>query len=118
MKKKKWYFALLGLIAGVLNGLFGAGGGVLVVPMLELADIEAKKAHATSIAIIASLSLISCFFYYFQGSLPFKEAFYYLPLGLIGALVGALLLKKIPNRFLKRLFGLVMIISAGRLLIK
>lgn len=118
MNKKTLYFSLLGLVAGVLNGLFGAGGGVVVVPLLERAEIQPRKAHATSIAIIASLSIVSCIFYYFQGSLPFPQAFSYLPFGIIGAIVGAFLLKRMPNSLLKRLFGVVMIISAGRILLK
>ena len=36
-KQKKWWTALGGLFAGFLNGLFGAGGGMVVVPMLERA---------------------------------------------------------------------------------
>lgn len=118
MMKGKKYFAMIGLIAGGLNGLFGAGGGVMVVPLLEHAGIEARKSHATSIAIIASLSLVSCAFYFLKQSVPFEDAWGYLPFGLIGAIVGAMLLKRIPNRLLKRIFGAVMIISAVRLLLK
>ena len=75
-KKKKWYYVFLGLTAGILNGLFGAGGGVAVVPMLEKAGIEPKKAHATSISIILPLSLLSGIFYLLKSSalfLQFKE---------------------------------------------
>ena len=66
-KKKRWYFIFLGLVAGILNGLFGAGGGVAVVPMLENAGIEPKKAHATSISIILPLSILSGIFYLISG---------------------------------------------------
>lgn len=61
---KKHFFCLTGAIAGLLNGLFGAGGGVAVVPLLEHAGIDTKKSHATSIAIIAPLSLISSLLYF------------------------------------------------------
>ena len=117
-KKKKWYFVFLGIIAGILNGLFGAGGGVAVVPMLEKAGIEPKKAHATSISIILPLSILSGTFYLFSGHIKFGTALWYLPLGLVGALIGAWLLKKISNDLLRRIFGIVIIISAVRIFMK
>ncbi len=117
-KKKKWYFVLLGVAAGILNGLFGAGGGVVVVPMLEKAGIEPKKAHATSISIILPLCFLSGIFYFFSGHFSFGQAVGYLPLGLAGAVLGAWLLKKIPNDLLRRVFGIVIIISAVRIFMK
>lgn len=116
--KQKFYYSVLGLSAGALNGLFGAGGGMIVVPFLEYSGIEPKKSHATSIAIIFMMSVISCIFYYFNGHLHFAEAAVYLPSGLIGAVCGAFLLKKMPKTLLKRLFGLLMIFSAVRLFLK
>ena len=117
-KKAKWYYAGLGVAAGILNGLFGAGGGVAVVPMLEKAGIEPKKAHATSISIILPLSILSGVFYWFSGRIQFGAALWYLPLGLVGALLGAWLLKKISNDLLRRIFGIVIIISAIRIFLK
>ena len=117
-KKKKWYYALLGLTAGILNGLFGAGGGVAVVPMLEKAGIEPKKAHATSISIILPLSILSGVFYLLSGHIRLGQALSYVPLGLAGALLGAYLLKKISNDLLRRIFGVIIIVSAGRIFIK
>lgn len=115
---KKGYYLLLGAVAGLLNGLFGAGGGVAVVPMLEHAQIEPKKAHATSIAIILPLSIVSAIVYFWGGSFQIKDALPYLPLGFAGAVVGAILLKKIPNDLLRRIFGGIIILSSIRLLMK
>ena len=117
-KKKRWYFVFLGLAAGILNGLFGAGGGVAVVPMLEKAGIEPKKAHATSISVILPLSLLSGIFYLASGHISFETALPYLPLGIVGALLGGWLLKKIPNDLLRRIFGIVIILSAVRIFLK
>lgn len=116
--KQKTHFILTGAAAGLLNGLFGAGGGVAVVPLLEHAGIEARKSHATSIAIIASLSVVSTVFYFIHGSFDVVQALPYLPFGLAGAVVGAKLLPKIPNKLLKRIFGGVMVLSAVRLLLR
>ena len=111
-KRKPWFFCLLGAAAGFLNGLFGAGGGVAVVPMLEMAGIESKKAHATSIAIILPLSVFSAVFYLWGTTPRWGEALTYLPLG---AAIGAWLLKRIDNNVLRRIFGGVILASAVRL---
>ena len=117
-KKQRWYFVILGLVAGILNGLFGAGGGVAVVPLLEKAGIEPKKAHATSISIILPLCIISGIFYWINGHIPFEQAISYLPMGLIGAILGGWLLQKISNDLLRRIFGVVIILSAVRILMQ
>ncbi len=117
-KTGKARFLLLGLAAGVLNGLFGAGGGVAVVPLLEKAGIEPKKAHATSIAIILPLCLLSGGFYLLSGQLSLAAVLPYLPLGIVGALLGGILLRKIPNDLLRRIFGLLILLSAIRIFFK
>ena len=118
--KRNWLrYGLSGLIAGVLNGIFGAGGGLLVVPMLERQGLEPRKAHATSIAIILPLSLISGGLYLLQGvALDSSQLWTVIPAGLIGAAGGAFLLMKLKNRLLKRIFGVIMILSALRLLFR
>ena len=118
MKKGKGYFYFLGAVAGALNGLFGSGGGTVVVPMLQGADIESKKCHATSIAIILPLSFFSALFLMNGLDFNWGTAFSYLPLGIVGAVISAFLLKKIPNGLLRRIFGGIIIFSAVRLWLK
>lgn len=109
---------MAGLASGFLNGLFGAGGGMVAVPMLHSAGLSTRESHATSIAIILPLTLASSFLYYQQGQLSFSDALPYLPGGLVGALVGAWLLKKVNPIWLHRLFGLLILFAAVRLLIQ
>lgn len=117
--KKNAKYGILGFIAGVLNGIFGAGGGLLVVPMLESQEIEPKKAHATSIAIILPLSVISAAMYLAHGvGVDWPQLGVVTPLGLVGAAAGSFLLMKLQNKLLKKLFGVVMIVSAVRLLLR
>ena len=60
--------ALLGLLVGAVNGLLGAGGGMLAVPLLTGAEgLPAKKAHATAIALILPLSAVSTLVYALTG---------------------------------------------------
>lgn len=109
---------LLGAICGILNGLFGSGGGVAAVPLLESTGIEARKSHATSVALIFTLSLATTVAYLMGDKLDFGLAMQYIPYGVIGAIAGAMLLKKVPNDLLRRIFGLIILISAVHTLVK
>lgn len=111
-------FGLIGFCAGILNGLFGAGGGMVVVPLLQKSGVDPKKSHATSIAIIAALSLISSVAYFSHTDIKIMDLLWFIPAGIVGAIIGCCLLKKINVDILKRIFGAVMIISSIRLLIK
>lgn len=109
----------LGFLAGILNGLFGAGGGLLVVPMLEAQDLPPQRAHATSIAVILPLSLLSAALALLQGrSLDPQALWTLLPFGLAGAAAGAFLLTRMNPLLLKRMFGLVMLFAALRILLR
>ncbi len=114
----KLKYKILGLVAGLFNGMFGAGGGMMVVPMLEKSGINPKKSHATSIVIIAILSFFSLIGYFLGGHLNFQDTLGYIPMGIVGVLIGSWLLKKIKTDFLRRIFGLIMIISSIRLFLK
>ncbi len=115
--KKYWKHLCIGLVAGLLNGLFGAGGGSVVVPAMELfLDMEEKKAHATAIAIILPLSVLSVFFYWKQGYLDFGLWKTVTLGGVLGGLVGAKCLSKIPKHWLKIIFGATIIITACKLI--
>ena len=109
---------LMGLVCGLLNGMFGSGGGVAAVPMLEGAGLEAKKSHATSVALIFVLSIATAISYLMGDKLDFAMALKYIPYGVIGAAIGAVLLKKTPNSLLRRVFGVIILIAAVRILVK
>lgn len=108
--------SLSGLIAGILNGLLGAGGGMVIVPMLEKSGIKPTKSHATSIAVIVPLCILSAILYLAGNSLAYYDVLPYLPAGLIGAFIGAKVLPHIPGTILRRIFGAFMLYSAWRLL--
>lgn len=109
---------MLGIISGFANGIFGSGGGIVIVPLLEKANVEPQKAHATSIAIILPLSIISSIFYFSYGNIPLNDALKFIPGGIVGAFTGSIFLKKISNKKLKKIFGIIIIIAGVRLLIK
>ncbi len=108
---------LTGLAGGLLNGLFGAGGGMAIVPLLGRAGLETQRAHATSIAVTLPLSVASSLFYLSLGNVRLGEALPFLPLGLAGAWLGGRLLPHLQSVWLHRMFGVVVIYSALRLLL-
>ena len=101
--------SISGFLAGVLNGLLGAGGGMIIVPMLSRAGLEQSKAHATSVCIILPICIFSACVYLFSGRLTISDAAPYLIWGLIGAILGSYFLTKINPVLLKKLFGLILI---------
>lgn len=100
---------------GFLNGLFGSGGGMAAVPLLRALGADDRKAHATSILVIAALSIFSIGMYLRGGDVRLTDAAVYLPGGLIGAAAGALLLRRLPLRWLRLIFSGVVLFSAWRL---
>lgn len=109
-------FALCGALSGCANGLFGAGGGLVAVMMLKR-FLDTKAAHATSLILTMPMSIVSSIFYSVKGNVDFKTALFLIPLGLVGALVGARLLVKISAKILKKLFAILLIICALRLIL-
>ncbi|MCL2056632.1 MAG: sulfite exporter TauE/SafE family protein [Oscillospiraceae bacterium] len=108
----------LGILTGLLNGLFGSGGGMVAVPMLRGQGMKEEEAHATSISLILPLAVISGFLYRTSKAFTLTDALPYLPGGLLGAVFGAWLLPKISGLWLRRIFGAVILFSAGRLLLR
>lgn len=107
---------ILGFITGILNGLFGSGGGTIVVPALVfLIGLEDHKAHASAIGVILPLTLISSFMYIRHGiyNIPLTLK---ISLGSIGGgILGAILLNKLKSSTLKKIFGIFMIAAAVRM---
>lgn len=113
--KKSWaYFG--GAAAGIINGLLGAAGGLAVVPALRKAGASVRQSHATSVAVILPISVLSAVLYLRGGRFSFTDALPYLPGGVVGAAFGAWLLPKLPADLLRRIFGGFMLWAAIRLL--
>ena len=108
---------LKGLLCGSLNGFFGSGGGVIAVPLFERDGCSAKQAHATSVAFIFVLSIVTVVAYMMGDGIDMAEAWNYIPWGAAGAATGALLLKRISSAWLHRIFGALLIAAAVRSLL-
>lgn len=119
MNKKNFQLFLIGFTVGIINGLFGSGGGILVVLALTyIMGIEDYKAHATAISVILPLTIVSAFIYLKGKTVPLDIAYKVGLGGILGSIFGAKFLKKIPVPVLKKTFGSVIVFTALRLLIK
>lgn len=110
--------AVVGLIAGLINGLLGVGGGTILIPaMVFFFGIEQHIAHGTSLAVILPTAIISTLIYQVNQNLDLQLAFQVAASGMIGGYIGAKLMEHIPSRHLKKIFGLFMIFAGMRMLL-
>ncbi len=110
-------FLLIGLGAGVLSGLFGIGGGIVIVPALVLvARMAPLVATGTSLgALLLPVGALGAFEYYRRGNLNVNASLW-VALGLfIGAWGGARLAHTIPQFYMKRLFAVFLVVVAARM---
>lgn len=115
-KTKRLWAAAGGFAAGMLNGLLGAGGGMVVVPLLSALGCTGKKSHATALAVIVPLSAVSAALYLWQGRFALADALPWLPGSLVGAWLGSRLMPHLATGWLKLIFGGLMLWGALRLL--
>ncbi len=110
-------YAIIGLVTGVANGLFGSGGGTIAVPaMVLLLGAEDHKAHATAISIILPLTVVSSFFYIWNGYVNWPLTLNVTLGGIVGGYLGAKLLSICPAGILRKIFAVFMILAAIRLI--
>ena len=117
MKKEGYGAVLAGILAGLVNGLFGAGGGMLLLPVLEKTTrLQPRELFACSVCIILPLSLVSVGVYFLQGGNFAAEALPYLAGGAGGGVAAGLLLKRLPTKLLHYVLGAFILWGGIRLL--
>jgi len=115
---RKSKFIPIGLIVGFANGLFGAGGGTLLVPALQkFFKFETHKSHATALAVILPLSVISAGIYIWGVDVDWKIIALVSAGGVCGGVIGAKILNKLASWWLNILFGLFLAAGAIRMLL-
>jgi len=98
--------ALAGGAAGLANGLFGGGGGMVFLPILSRwGQLSQRKLYATCVAVIFPVCLVSAAIYVLRGEVSLMAALPYLLGGLGGGFLGGKLYGKISTKFLKWLFA-------------
>jgi uncharacterized protein len=108
----------VGIAAGFLAGLFGVGGGLLIVPGLVLAaGMDQRLAHGTSLAAVVPISIASVVTYAAHDNVDWPAALWLSVGAVAGAVVGTKLLHVLPHRTLVMVFAVVVLASAVRLFI-
>ena len=104
--KQTWVARIAGGAAGLANGVFGGGGGMVFLPILSRwGTLNQRKLYATCVGVIFPVCLVSAAVYLFRGSVSLMTALPYLAGGLIGGWLGGKLYGKVSTRLLKWLFA-------------
>ena len=115
---KKIISIIIGFVTGICNGFFGAGGGTVLVPSMErFLDTEEHKSHATAIAVVLPLCIISTFIYSHNADIDYKTLIYVSIGGIAGGFLGAKLLSKISKKYLHIIFGAFMIVAGVKMVL-
>lgn len=118
-KTKKTLTAMgFGTAVGIVNGMFGAGGGMIAVPLLKKLGLDQKNAHANAVAVILPITVFSAVLYLIKDYVDISQSFDFIPTGVIGSLLGTVIIRKISPVWLKRIFGGFMVYAGIRLLLK
>lgn len=109
---KKVITVVFGLVVGFINGIFGGGGGMIVVPVLTLfLKKPVKVAHATAILIILPITLVSAIVYFFNGDVVLFRTLAVTIGTVVGGVLGALLMSKINSKTVGVIFSALMLIA-------
>ena len=110
-KKGKITAVSCGVAVGAANSLFGGGGGMIAVPLLQKTGLEEKRAHATAILVILPISLLSFLIYAFRGFCDFQVL---IPTAIgvfFGGVLGAKLLNKLPVKAVNITFAFLQLLA-------
>lgn len=112
-------FLLLGLIAGVLSGLMGIGGGLIIIPALVfLFGFSQLKAQGTTLAmLVPPVGILAAWIYYKQGQVDLKVAAFICLGFFFGSIFGAKIATGLSNIVLERIFGLFLFLVALKMIL-
>ena len=109
---------LIGILAGVLSGLVGVGGGIIMVPLLVLLfGFNQHQAQGTSLAVLAvPVTAVAVFNYYKEGQINIKYAAVIAVFFVVGSIFGSKLALTLDQKILKKIFAVVLLVIAGKML--
>lgn len=109
----------IGLLAGVLSGLVGVGGGIIMVPLLVLFfSMTQHQAQGTSLAVLSvPVTALAAFTYFKQGHLNIKFALIIAVFFIVGSFFGSKIALQLDQKMLKKIFAVILILIAGKMLV-
>lgn len=111
-------FILIGIAAGILSGMFGIGGGVIVVPaLIYLCGFSQLKAQGTSLAILLPpIGIFAFIEYYKNGDVNLKAGMLIALFLILGSILGSKISNSIPTDLLRKGFGILMILVSLKMI--
>lgn len=107
----------IGLLAGILSGLVGVGGGIIMIPLLVMMGMSQHQSQGTSLAVLAvPVTAIAAFNYYKEGYVDWKYALVIAVFFVIGGYIGSKFAVQIDQKILKKIFGVILLFVAGKLI--
>lgn len=104
---------VVGVLGGVINGLFGAGAGLLLVPLIKfVSKLDEKKVHATTLGSVMFMCVASSVVFLINKQVDFKLTLWCFVGSLAGAILGTFLLQKFKNKVINLIFS-GLLITAG-----
>lgn len=116
-KKQRFALILAGGCAGAVAGLFGAGGGLVLVPLLTLlTDLSPEEIFPASLSVILPVCVVTLAVTAFTGGLDWRDALLYLPGSALGGILAGKYGHKIPVQWLHRGLGILILWGGWRYL--
>ena len=111
-------YIILGVVAGVCSGVFGIGGGTILIPALVfLFGLTQHQAQGTTLAImIPPIGLLAALRYYYSGNVKLNIAAFICIGFFFGALLGAHYIQAVPDSILKRFFGVFLVVIGAKMI--
>ena len=112
---------ICGVVSGFINGLLGAGGGIIIVFILSKFmknDASPRDIFANALCVMLPVSAVSCIIYSLRGQISFEGFPSLIIPAVAGGILGGLLLCKIKTNILKTLFAILVVISGVILVLK
>ncbi len=111
---------IVGLLAGFVGGMMGVGGGVVVIPALVfIMGFSQHQAQGTALAfMLPPIGLMAAWNYYKAGYVNVKYALLLMVAFVVGAWVGSMISVQLPDKVLKKIFGVMLLYVAYRMIFK
>ncbi len=110
--------SLIGLLAGIIAGGMGVGGGIIIVPALVLIfGMSQHHAQGTSLAVLLPpISLLAVFKYHKDGYIDYKFALILALAFFLGSYLGGIFAVNLPAKTLKKIFGILMLLAGIKMI--
>ncbi|MFO7863007.1 MAG: sulfite exporter TauE/SafE family protein [Salinivirgaceae bacterium] len=111
---------LIGMLAGFVGGMMGVGGGVVVIPALVfILGFTQREAQGTAqLFMLPPIGILAVWNYYKEGYVNVKYGLILAAAFVIGGYVGSLISVELPDKLLRKLFGIMLLYAAYRMIFK